>query len=48
MSVEEALKMVISGGLVTPPPAPPALRKEEHSAPEREPLNAGAAGPAPG
>jgi uncharacterized membrane protein len=48
MSVEEALKMVISGGLVTPPPAPPALRKEEHSAAEREPMNAGAAGPTPG
>jgi hypothetical protein len=39
--------MVISGGLVTPAPVPPALRKEEHSAAEREPMNAGAAGPAP-
>jgi uncharacterized membrane protein len=42
MSVEDALKMVISGGLVTPTP-PPAVREEEGSGAEPEPMNAGAA-----
>lgn len=43
MSVEDALKMVISGGLITPS-APPALRPEAASGAEREPANAGASG----
>jgi uncharacterized membrane protein len=43
MSVEDALKLVISGGLVTPPPqleTPP----EQRPAAESEPANAGAGG----
>jgi uncharacterized membrane protein len=47
MSVEEALKMVISGGLVTPP-TPLPVREEERSGTDREPINAGVAGTAPG
>ncbi len=35
MTVEEALKMVISGGLITPPfnPAPPVVTVPPHDAP---------------
>jgi uncharacterized membrane protein len=36
ISVEDALKLMICGGLVTPPPAP----SEEPSAAESEPANA--------
>ena len=41
MSVEDALKMVISGGLVTPTP-PPAPPREQRPAAQGEPANAGA------
>jgi uncharacterized membrane protein len=39
MSVEDALKMVVSGGLLTPPPPAP---HEQGSASQGEPANAGA------
>jgi uncharacterized membrane protein len=41
MSVEDALKMVVSGGLLTPPP-PPAPTSGEHAAAESESADAGA------
>jgi uncharacterized membrane protein len=42
MSVEDALKLVISGGLVTPPPQPAPPSEEPSGAAESEPANAGA------
>jgi uncharacterized membrane protein len=42
MSVEDALKMVVSGGLLTPPPPQPETPREQHSAAKGEPANAGA------
>src|SRR5512147_686789 len=45
MSVEDALKMVVSGGLLTP--TPPATARAEHPAAKGEPANAGAGGMPP-
>lgn len=42
MSVEDALKMVVSGGLLTP--TPPATAREQHTAAQSEPTDAGAGG----
>ena len=42
MSVEDALKMVVSGGLLTP--TPPATAREQHTAAQSEPTDAGADG----
>jgi uncharacterized membrane protein len=41
LSVEDALKLVISGGLVTPPPQPAPPREEPSHAAKGEPANAG-------